>query len=100
MLGQGADQARGLQTVHLRHLDIHQNQLVGGRLCFVQGFQAIDGNIDGQPGTVQQLKGDFAVHRVIFGEQDTRPRMLSAQFDLDILGMSDDGFGHDAVAAL
>ena len=59
-----ADAARGLQTVHDRHLDIHQYYLVKSffRLGdFMYGVEPIYRRIDSDTGAADDLYGDLTI---------------------------------------
>lgn len=63
---------RCLVSVHNRHLDIHQHQVVASRiyrLHLVNGFGSVEGRVYREPGALEYLKGDLAVKLVVFREQ-------------------------------
>ena len=43
---QPADGAGGFQSVHFRHLDVHQDEVIGGDAGLVDGFSAIARRVD------------------------------------------------------
>jgi len=66
------DQASGFQSVHLRHLDIHENQI---GLLFLEGLQSFDPvgrHPDRATPTFQQTHGHLLIHQVILGNQDLK----------------------------
>jgi hypothetical protein len=95
----GADGAGRLEAVHVRHLHVHQDQVVGGGASLVEGLAAIDGDIDGQLRAVQQVERDLAVDRVVFGQQQAGAAMVQAQRGFGILRRRSDGGGHRSPAA-
>jgi hypothetical protein len=74
--GDRADAPGGLVAVHLRHLDIHQHHVEGGR---AGGFYALDGAfavVDHlEPGAfaLQDFLEHQLVHLVVLGGQDVQP---------------------------
>ncbi len=74
--GQAADQSGCFNAVQLRHLHVHQNQVIGGRRGLFHRLHAVFGQIHVQSGGVQQFKRDFLIDRVIFGQQDAGVAML------------------------
>ena len=65
-----ADFRRGLQAVHLRHLNIHENQIEIILSPLLQRFQAIPCQRDPVSHLAQHTQGDFLIHQVVFGQQD------------------------------
>ncbi len=82
MAREGPDRPRGIQAVHLRHLYIHQDQVVSdvGRLG--QGLAAVLRRIGGKAGGVDQFQGDFAIHGIVFRQQQVCPARTAPQLRL------------------
>ena len=73
----GADQARGRDTVHHRHLHVHQHQVVRClRLLrarhHVHRLLAVGGQIDQEVFRLQHFGGDLLVDLVVLHQQDAR----------------------------
>jgi hypothetical protein len=101
--GQEPDRARRIQAVQHRHLDVHQDKVVGDVGGLGDGFAAVLRDVGGQSGGVNQLQGDLAIDRVVLGEQYPRIGMAVPQFGFDVVvrGVGQPlCVGHDAVAAL
>ena len=73
---QRADAARGLQPVHVRHLHVHQDHVVGGCRRALQRLQAVLGHVHRVAAVLQHGGGDGAVDQVIVHQQHpaARPR--------------------------
>ena len=65
-----ADRESGLNSVHLRHLHIHQDQIEPFLLESRDGFRAVFRNPDPVASTFQQPDGHLLVHAAVFGQQD------------------------------
>ena len=66
----GADSARGLETVHHRHLAIHQHPVVVGLDDLLQRFLAIYGDVDANSRVTEQFLRQFAIHVVVLDQQE------------------------------
>jgi len=65
-----ADQQRGFDPIHFRHLDIHQNQIKGVLLKSRQRFPPVlCGRYPMSP-PLQDQGGEFPVDRMVFGEEN------------------------------
>ena len=67
-----AQRAGGGQPVHLRHLHVHQHQVVGAAGGHCHCLATVVGDLHHQPLVGQQLAGDLLVERVVLGQQNTR----------------------------
>ncbi|MNG99105.1 hypothetical protein D3C79_582680 [compost metagenome] len=67
--GQGADGARGIVTIHHRHLYVHQDEIEGVLADALQRLLAIDGGLDDEAAVAKQLQHHFAVDGVVFHQQ-------------------------------
>jgi hypothetical protein len=65
-----ADLRGGLQAAHLRHLDIHENQIEVTSSPLLQSFQAIRSQRDPVSHLARHTHGDFLIHEVVFGQQN------------------------------
>ena len=81
-----ARMARVAQAVEVRHLDIHQHQVVVVQAGHLERFAAILGHIDGEADAVQQFDGHFAVDGIVLSEQHARAATPFAQQPLFGLG--------------
>ena len=75
--GQCADQSRGLQAVHHRHLNVHQDEVVGRRAGLGNGRLTVVGKLDLQADAGQQLHRDLLIDRVVLRQQDQAPVALA-----------------------
>jgi hypothetical protein len=67
---QGTDATRRFQAIHHRHLDVHQDQLVGAMLdAALHGRRAIVHHLHDKAQVLQQRHGHFLVERIVFGQQ-------------------------------
>ena len=72
-MGRGTDGAGSLQSIHLRHDNVHQDRIKHGHTplprCFKQRHRlpAVAGAGHSSPGTGQDILGNFAVEVVILG---------------------------------
>ncbi len=71
-----ADTARRLVAVHLRHGDVHQDQIVFRHMCLAQGLQSVAGEIGGDAETGQGRARDLAIDRAVIGDQHAGLREL------------------------
>ncbi|KFB73136.1 MAG: hypothetical protein AW09_001620 [Candidatus Accumulibacter phosphatis] len=76
--GQGADGTGSLQTVHVRHLHIHQDQIVVGALYHRQRLLTIGRRVYRQVDGTQQFLCHLAVDGIVFHQQDAFPRATLA----------------------
>ena len=79
MVRQRADQARGFQPVHLRHLHVHQDQVEALARGELDGLNTGVGHLDLQPDQFQQFDRNFLVDRVVFGQQKACRRAPQSQ---------------------
>ena len=68
-----ADFARGLQSVHDRHLHVHQDDVVAARLRLFDSQAAIFGKSDFETGILEQFDRHFLIEIVVFHEQHAGP---------------------------
>ena len=75
-VGQGANAARRFQAVHARHLQIHENQVIGRRrgLHFLHGDGAVLRRVNRCVAHLQQRHRDFPVDGVILRKQNAESR--------------------------
>ena len=59
-----------LQARHLRHLNIHQNQIEITLSPLLQSFETIRCQRDPVAHLAQHRHGDSLIHQVVFGQQD------------------------------
>lgn len=79
---QGADQPRGLIAVHRRHLDIHQNDVVGPRRSVFHHLDRdvpVAGDIERKARLGQDRLSDHLVHFVVFRQQDLFAREVDCR---------------------
>lgn len=71
-----ADAGRGLVTIHLRHLQVHQYQIirdaVRGGQQLVYDLRSAICDIDRDANPLEQLDGDLLVDRVVLGQENTQ----------------------------
>ena len=90
----GSDVLRGGHAIHVRHLKIHQDQVVGILPGQLDCLQAIGGQVNRQAGVLQQVNGHFLVQRVVFSQQHVQARArLQHAFGLRVGQVSRRGFG-------
>ncbi len=65
----GADAAGGLQTVHLRHLHVHQHEVVRELLDGLHRFDAVRGDVGAVPHRFEHQERDLLVDGVVLGQQ-------------------------------
>ena len=58
----------GNQTIHHRHLDVHENDVVGFMLGSFNGVMSVQGQIAGAAHAGQQRMGQCLVDRVVFNQ--------------------------------
>jgi len=68
---QAADGARRVEPVRLRHLHVHQDQVVGAPLCHLQRFFPGAGDVDLQSHRPQQVERHLLIDDVVLGQQKT-----------------------------
>ena len=68
-----ADFARRLVAVELRHLAIHQDQVVRSAPPCVHRLAAVVGDVDDEAFLLQHARRDLLVDDVVFGKKDARP---------------------------
>ena len=70
------DPARGLDAVHLGHLDVHQHHVVGLALDRIEHLQAVGGDVGAIAQALQQPQHDLLVHRVVLGHEHAQRQLL------------------------
>ena len=70
--------ARGFESVHDRHLHVHQHKVVAPARAF-EGVAIVNRDIDGQPGAMENLQRDLAIDDVVFDQQQVGAAVASAQ---------------------
>lgn len=66
---EAANFARSFITVEFRHLAVHENNVVAGRLKLVDGLCAIDSEFDKAAVFLKEAYGEFLIDWVVFGNQ-------------------------------
>jgi len=66
------DRRGSLKTIHLRHLDVHQNDIQGFPFRNFEGLAPVVGDQDRVTVPLKQMDGHLLVHRIVLGEQDTQ----------------------------
>ena len=66
----GADAPRRLEPVHLRHLHVHQHEVVRLPLQVVEDLEAVARDGGGVAHPLEQPRRELHVHGVVLGEQD------------------------------
>ena len=84
LAGQGANHPGGFEAVHLRHLDVHQHQVIALVTHLFHGLQTIPGHIGIQIDRQQEVQRNFAVDLLIIHQQDARTTVFLAQLLLRI----------------
>mgnify|MGYP002411968979 CR=1 FL=1 len=79
---------RSLETVHHRHLQIHQHEVVRLRPQGFQRLQAVFGGIGAQSGFFENRKSHLAVDGVVFDEQDAYVLVLREKGGKNITRLS------------
>ena len=84
-----ADPARGVEAVELRHLHVHQDDVVRLPLERLDRLEAVRRDVGAVAEPLEQAERDLLVHRVVLGEQDPqrRPGALSVGHGLDRLSL-------------
>jgi len=67
-----ADRTGRLEAVHLGHLTVHEDEIVGCALEGLDGFPAVAHEIDPVPGLLEHPDGHALAHRVVLGHQDAQ----------------------------
>lgn len=70
---QSANDGGRLIAVHIRHLDIHEDEIIPVRLSFLKHCQTLDagsGALDKKPGILQELFCDFCIEIIVFRKKD------------------------------
>ena len=72
-----ADGGCRIESVHFRHLHVHQDEVI--RFFFISGqrLPAVRGNDDSMPALFQQSDGERLVDQIVFGQQDAQPTLRS-----------------------
>jgi len=65
-----ADFAGGFVAVHLGHLDVHQDEIVGLGVASSDGLVAVAGDIRAVTKALKEADGDLLVDGVVFDEED------------------------------
>ena len=73
----GADLAGGLEPVHLRHLQIHENEIVVPALQGGNRLKAVGHRVGTVTETLKEAHGDLLVHGVVLGEQHLQRNFLA-----------------------
>jgi hypothetical protein len=60
----------GGEAVHLRHLDVHQDRVIGPPLSRFDRFGAVDGRVDDPSFHLQQPGEDAPADRIVLNHQD------------------------------
>lgn len=71
---QSADRGSGFEAVHIRHLDVHNDDVEGTVLQGGEGLAAIVGNCHLVALFFKQANGEFLINGVVFGKQNTHGR--------------------------
>ena len=66
----GADLARRLETIQLRHLNIHQDSIIRFDLCFLNSQQTVLNGINGVARFLQKHHRQFLVDRIVFDDEN------------------------------
>src|SRR5262245_44860514 len=70
------DAARGLVSVHLRHLAVHQDERVGLAPVRFEGLSAVGDEVEAEPEAVEQHAEELAVHAVVLCREDAYRRWV------------------------
>jgi hypothetical protein len=73
----GADAAGGLQTVHLRHLHVHEHQVVRAAGQHLQGLRAAPRHVRAVAEPREHVPRDLLVHRVVLDDEDGQPAAVA-----------------------
>ena len=71
------DAPAGLQAVHHRHLDVHQDHIIRLALHGLQGFQAVLHQVGAVAQLAQHQHGQLLVDGVVLGHQDAQGQALA-----------------------
>jgi len=63
---------RGLITIQLRHLAIHENDVVRQSLDRLDRVFTVGGNVDPAPTPIEYARCDFLVDRVVLRDKDSQ----------------------------
>ena len=82
-----ADPARRVEAVELRHLDVHQDDVVRPALERLDRLEPVVRDVGAVAELLEEAQRDLLVHRVVLREQDAKPRpgALSVCHGLDLL---------------
>ena len=69
---QAPDRGGRLEPVHLRHLDVHEDEIVGKIADRLDRFPAVGGDIDAVAQLGDQAGGDLLVDLIVLGHQDAQ----------------------------
>ena len=72
----GADGAAGLEAVELRHLDVHENDVVGGLFEPREHLASVPSDVRGVAEPREETDGDLLIDRIVLGEQDAERRRV------------------------
>ena len=96
----GANRGGGLQAIHHRHVQVHQHQVEGPRLEFVQGFAPMVGHLDAQAHLAQDRQRHLLVGGVVLHQQQFgTPHRGGAHVRADV-GQSGCGQGVQGLARI
>ncbi len=70
---QQPDPARRLEAVHLRHFDVHQDEVVVRLGDGLQRRGAVADDIDQMPAAPEHAGGDLLIDRIVIGHKDAQP---------------------------
>ena len=68
-----ANDVRGFEAAHHRHLQVHQYEVEALARDEVDGLLAVGGNRNRMPAVGEQAAGDLLIDDVVLGEQDAAP---------------------------
>ena len=71
-VGESADGGGGLEAVHARHLDVHDNRVESLSAGQVQGQQSVGGHLDLVATLLEQHRDELPVGGRVFGQQDAK----------------------------
>ncbi len=80
----GPEPSRRLQPIHLRHLDVHQHDVVATTRDGSDRLHPVVREVGRVAHPRQQSKGKLLVHRVVLGEQDPE-RMPGGELGIDLV---------------
>ena len=76
---EAADPARRLEAVHLGHLAVHEDHVVGQLRPQLERFDAVRGDVHAAAELAQHAHGDLLVDRVVLGDERASARRLPAR---------------------